>query len=230
MKAGVVVFPGSNCDHDVYHVIKHVLEKPVEYIWHKESALPKNLDLVVLPGGFSYGDYLRCGAIAKFSPVMNAVIEFASRGGLLLGICNGFQILTEVGLLPGALLKNRDVRFICRFVPLRVETTNSPFTARYRKGEEIRVPIAHGEGNYFCDEETLNRLNGEDRVAFRYIVERDEFGRETNPNGSLDNIAGVLNEKRNILGMMPHPERCSEAVLGGEDGRKLFESILTSLT
>lgn len=216
MKFGIVVFPGSNCDHDAYHVAKHVLGQEATFLWHKERDL-RGAEVVVLPGGFSYGDYLRCGAIARFSPVMEEVAAFARRGGKVLGICNGFQILTEAGLLPGALLGNQSRKFICQEVRLRVENAATPFTRACRKGEVLRVPIAHAEGRYFLEDEGLRRLEGQGQVVFRYLE---------NPNGARADIAGITNEQGNVLGMMPHPERVAEAVLGSEDGRKVFESLL----
>ncbi len=219
MRIGVVVFPGSNCDHDAWYAFSHNLGQQAEFIWHDSSSLG-NVDAVILPGGFSYGDYLRCGAIAKFSPVMSAVRKFASDGGLVLGICNGFQILAESGLLPGALLRNRDLKFVCRDVTLRVETANSPFTSAARPGQLLRMPVAHGEGCYFGDDRLLDALEAEDRIALRYV---------DNPNGSLRNIAGVLSEKRNVMGMMPHPERAADALLGSVDGRVILESMVRSL-
>ncbi len=218
MKFGILVFPGSNCDWDSYNVVTKVLKQKAQFVWHKESKLPK-VDCVIVPGGFSYGDHLRTGAIARFSPIMKEVVPFAKAGGRVLGICNGFQILTESGLLPGVLMRNRDLKFVCETVSLKVANHRTAFTKKYERGARIRIPIAHGEGNYFADEETLNRLEGEGRVAFRYDG--------VNPNGSQRDIAGILNENGNVLGMMPHPERCSEAVLGNEDGRKLFESIIS---
>ena len=197
----------------------------VQYVWHKERNLPKT-DLVVLPGGFSYGDYLRTGAIARFSPAMDSVVKHAASGRPVIGICNGFQILLEAGLLPGAMLPNRSLSFICKHIYLRAETIHSPFTRRMKKGDVLNLPIAHGEGNYYCDAETLKRLNDEDRIAFRYSSEKGELGEAYNPNGSVEHIAGILNEKRNVLGMMPHPERASERVLGCEDGKKIWESLL----
>ena len=216
MTAGILQFPGSNCDHDAWHVVKEVLGRPAEMLWHKERDL-KGCDLIIVPGGFSYGDYLRCGAIARFSPVMEEVVKFAHAGGRVMGICNGFQILTEAGLLPGALLRNATRKFICRPVDLLADNTSSPFTRKLKKGQKLRVPIAHAEGNYFIDDEGLKRLEDEGRVAFRYVE---------NPNGSRHDIAGVVNEKGNVLGMMPHPERAAEALLGSEDGRLIFESLL----
>ena len=215
MKFGVIVFPGSNCDHDAWYAVGHNLGQPVEFIWHDSEDLGA-VDAVILPGGFSYGDYLRCGAIAKFSPVMKAVSRFASEGGLVLGICNGFQILVEAGLLPGALIRNRGLKFICREVGLRVETTDSPFTNAAQKGQVLRVPIAHGEGCYVADERTLDELEAEDRVAFRYV---------DNPNGSLRDIAGILNPGRNVLGMMPHPERAADPLMGSTDGLAVLRSL-----
>ena len=219
MRFGVVVFPGSNCDHDAWYAVSHNLGQPCEFIWHDSVSLG-NVDAVILPGGFSYGDYLRCGAIAKFSPVMSAVRKFAADGGPVLGICNGFQILVESGLLPGALLRNRDLKFVCREVSLRVETANSPFTSAAARGQILRAPVAHGEGRYFADARTLDQLEAEDRVALRYL---------DNPNGSLRDIAGILSSGRNVMGMMPHPERASDLLLGSSDGRVIFESLVASL-
>jgi phosphoribosylformylglycinamidine synthase subunit PurQ / glutaminase len=216
MKFGVIVFPGSNCDHDAFYAVSATLGQKAQFIWH-DSTTVGNVDAVILPGGFAYGDYLRCGAIAKFSPVMKAVREFASDGGLVMGVCNGFQILVEAGLLPGALIRNRGLRFVCRDVHLRTETTNSPFTSAAQKGEILRLPIAHGEGCYFADERTLDELEAEDRVLFRYL---------DNPNGSLRDIAGILNRERNVMGMMPHPERAAEALMGSTDGLIVLESVL----
>lgn len=224
MKFGVVIFPGSNCDHDTYHVISKIVGQPVQFIWHRSHSV-ENSDVVILPGGFSYGDYLRCGAIARFSPVMQAVKEFASRGGLVLGICNGFQILCESGLLPGALLRNRDLKFICEPVHLRVEATTSPFVRNYSQGQVINIPIAHGEGCYYCSPSELDELKRSDRIVFRYCNKDGSVDETANPNGSLYNIAGILNHDRNVLGMMPHPERASEELLGGSDGRAIFESL-----
>jgi len=216
MKFGVIVFPGSNCDHDAFYAVGTNLGQPVEYIWHDSPTLGA-VDAVILPGGFAYGDYLRCGAIAKFSPVMKAVRQFATAGGLVLGVCNGFQILVEAGLLPGALIRNRGLKFICREVRLTVETVNSPFTSAARKGQTLRMPIAHGEGCYFADERTLDELEAEDRIAFRY---------DGNPNGSLRDIAGILSRERNVMGMMPHPERATEPLMGSSDGLTVFQSML----
>ncbi|HXA51563.1 MAG TPA: phosphoribosylformylglycinamidine synthase subunit PurQ [Candidatus Acidoferrum sp.] len=216
MKFGVIVFPGSNCDHDAFFAISNNLGQKAEFIWHDSASLG-DVDAVLLPGGFSYGDYLRCGAIAKFSPVMQAVKKFAADGGLVLGVCNGFQILVESGLLPGALIRNRDLKFICRDLRLTVGTTNSPFTNAATPGQELRLPIAHGEGCYVADERTLDELEAEDRVAFRYI---------DNANGSMRAIAGVLNRERNVMGLMPHPERRTEPLMGSTDGLLIFHSML----
>ncbi|MBO0798954.1 MAG: phosphoribosylformylglycinamidine synthase subunit PurQ [Blastocatellia bacterium] len=228
MKFGVVVFPGSNCDHDTYHVISKVIGQPVDFIWHKEEEIDR-YDAIILPGGFSFGDYLRTGAIARFSPVMKSVIEFAGAGGLVLGICNGFQILCEAGLLPGALLRNRDLRFICEHVNIRVETADTPFTSACSAGQVLSTPIAHGEGNYFCDQRTLEELEGEGRIIFRYCDMNGRVTDEANPNGSLHNIAGICNSGRNVLGMMPHPERAAESLLGSKDGRIILRSMADSL-
>ena len=219
MKVGVIVFPGSNCDHDAWYAINENLHGRAEFIWHQSSNL-NNVDAVLLPGGFSYGDYLRCGAIARFSPVMNAVKKFAADGGLVLGVCNGFQILVEAGLLPGALLRNQDLKFICRELRLRAETTNSPFTSKLEKGQTLRLPIAHGEGRYFADERTLDELEAEDRVTFRYL---------DNPNGSTRAIAGILNRERNVMGMMPHPERACDPLMGSISGLGILESMLSAI-
>lgn len=219
MKIGVVVFPGSNCDHDAWYAVSQNLGHQAEFVWHDSTRLG-DIDAVILPGGFSYGDYLRCGAIARFSPVLSAVKDFAAGGGLVLGICNGFQILAESGLLPGALLRNADLKFICKPVELRVETTNSPFTHQARQGQVLRIPIAHGEGNYFADDRTLDELEAEDRIAFRYV---------TPCNGSQRNIAGILNRGRNVLGMMPHPERATDPLMGSTDGLVVLQSIASAV-
>jgi phosphoribosylformylglycinamidine synthase len=225
MKFGVVVFPGSNCDYDCYHVLKHVLGQDTEFVWHKTSDVSK-VDCIVLPGGFSYGDYLRTGAIARFSPVMDAVSKHADKGKLVIGICNGFQILCEAGLLPGALLRNRSLKFICKFVTIRVDATDTPFTRKIRNGEVLRVPIAHGEGNYFASQETLEALEKNNQIVVRYANAKGNLTPESNPNGSLLNIAGICNKNRNVFGLMPHPERASEKELGSTDGIKIFRSIL----
>jgi len=228
MKFGVIIFPGSNCDQDTYDVIANVAKQPVTFLWHDSEDL-QGVDAVLVPGGFAYGDYLRTGAIARFSPVMQAVKRFAAAGGPVLGICNGFQILTESGLLPGALMRNAGLKYICKQVHLRVETVDSPFTNRLAKGEVLQMPIGHMEGNYFCTPEDLARLEAEDRIAFRYATPKGEITAEANPNGSLQNIAGILNEGRNVLGMMPHPDRSSEQILGSADGWKVFSSLVQSL-
>jgi len=227
MKAGVVIFPGSNCDHDIYHVLKHVMGAETQFVWHGSDRIDE-CDLVVLPGGFSYGDYLRTGAIARFSPVMERVREFALRGGFVLGVCNGFQILQEAGLLPGAMLRNRDLKFICRHVEIRVER-DSPFTSEYRQGQVLRIPVAHNEGSFFASTGDLRSLEDNGQVLFRYCSPGGEVRDTDNPNGALDNIAGVINERGNVMGMMPHPERCSEPCLGSDDGRGVFASLLRTI-
>jgi phosphoribosylformylglycinamidine synthase len=219
MKFGIIVFPGSNCDQDCYNVIKDVLKQPVEYVWHDNVRL-EHLDCVVLPGGFSYGDYLRCGAIARFSPIMDAVKKFADRGGKVIGICNGFQILTEAGLLPGALIRNKNLHFICKHVQIKAENVKTAFTNQLKPGQILNIPIAHGEGNYTCDKQTLSDLKRFKQIAFTYHGE--------NPNGATANIAGIFNKKHNVLGMMPHPERASESILGSADGLNIFRSILAA--
>lgn len=228
MNIGVVVFPGSNCDHDCVHVLCDVLGQSVRQVWHKETLLD-GLDAVVLPGGFSYGDYLRTGAIARFSPVMGSVAQFAAAGGLVLGICNGFQILLEAGLLPGAMLRNRSLSFICQDVYVRVENAATPFTSRCEPGQALKIPIAHADGSYYTDEVTLSQLKANAQVVFRYCTADGKVTEEANPNGSLDNIAGIRNAAGNVMGLMPHPERCAEAVLGNEDGRLIFLSMLEAL-
>ncbi|HLW82778.1 MAG TPA: phosphoribosylformylglycinamidine synthase subunit PurQ [Candidatus Acidoferrales bacterium] len=228
MKFGVVVFPGSNCDQDAYHAVSAVLGEPVEFLWHRSENIP-GCDAIILPGGFAFGDYLRTGAIARFSPVMHAVERFARRGGLVLGICNGFQILLEAGLLPGAMLRNRALRFLCRDVHLRVETTNTPFTSAAQRGQILKIPIAHMEGNYFCDAKTLEELECNDQIVLRYATPAGEIEDSANPNGSLAAIAGICNRERNVFGMMPHPERAVEASLGSTDGLVIFRSIVNSL-
>ncbi len=225
VRFGVIVFPGSNCDHDAYHAAKHVFGQDVRFIWHKESSVG-GVDVVILPGGFSYGDYLRSGAIARFSPVMQDVVRFAANGGLVFGICNGFQMLCEMGLLPGVLMRNASLRFVCKQVHLLVENARTPYTTRLEEGQVVRIPISHGEGNYFASDEVLDRLEGEGRIVFRYCDEAGQLAPEANPNGSARHIAGIVNEGRNVLGMMPHPDRCAEGVLGSADGRYLFESIM----
>ncbi|MBS1516698.1 MAG: phosphoribosylformylglycinamidine synthase subunit PurQ [Bacteroidetes bacterium] len=219
VKAGVVVFPGSNCDHDVYNIFRHTLNADTKFLWHKDTGTGDR-NIIILPGGFSYGDYLRCGAIAKFSPLMNEIIKFADRGGIVIGICNGFQVLCETGLLPGALLRNSNLKFICKTVTLKVENNKSIFTSDYGIKEEISIPIAHGEGNYYCDEDTFVEITGNNQILFKYA---------DNPNGSLDDIAGIQNVKRNVIGLMPHPERASDEILGNTDGYRFFKSVSESL-
>ncbi|MCW5696916.1 MAG: phosphoribosylformylglycinamidine synthase subunit PurQ [Bauldia sp.] len=228
MKSAVIVFPGSNRDRDMQYALTRITGDAPQMIWHAEPTLPP-LDLIVLPGGFSYGDYLRTGAIAARSPVMRAVADAAAKGVPVLGVCNGFQILCEAGLLPGILMRNASLRFICRDVHLRVETADSPFTRAYAKGDVFRTPVAHGEGNYTADAETLARLNGEDRVAFRYVTAAGEATAEANANGSVENIAGILSDRRNVLGLMPHPENMIEPAHGNTGGRRLFESLTHTL-
>jgi phosphoribosylformylglycinamidine synthase I len=230
MRFAVIEFPGSNCDHDAVHVLRDVMGQKVDEVWHQESRLPAGTDCVMVPGGFSYGDYLRCGAIARFSPVMQAVTAHAKRGGLVWGICNGFQILTEAHLVPGALLRNSGMKFLCQDVHLRVERTDAAFSRRGLLGQALRIPIAHGEGNYFAEPETLRRIEGEGQVLFRYCDAAGNVTDAANPNGSMGNIAGVMNAQGNVLGMMPHPERASEAAVGGTDGKVLFESVLNTLS
>jgi phosphoribosylformylglycinamidine synthase I len=229
MKFGVLVFPGSNCDHDTYNVIAEIAHQPVTFLWHDSSDL-QNCDAILVPGGFAYGDYLRTGAIAHFAHIMDSVKTFAASGGLVLGICNGFQILCESGLLPGALMRNAGLKYICKQIYLRTETTNSPFTNVLEHKQVLQIPIGHMEGNYYCDEATLSQLQKQDRIAFRYSDANGKITAEANPNGSLDNIAGILNEGRNVLGMMPHPDRSSEALLGSADGFYIFRSMLATLT
>ena len=228
MNIGVLIFPGSNCDHDCQHVFEHVLGQSVTMIWHKETKV-SGLDAIVIPGGFSYGDYLRTGAIARFSPVMNAVKEFVQGGGLVLGICNGFQILLEAGLLPGAMLRNRSLHFVCKDVHVRVENAATPFTGVCRPGQVVKIPVAHAEGNYYTDPVTLAGLQANAQVVFRYCTAEGKGTPEANPNGSLDNIAGIRNAEGNVLGMMPHPERGAEVLLGTADGRLILMSMLESL-
>lgn len=229
VRCGVVVFPGSNCDADAHHALRTFAGVEVDYLWHKDTDI-KAVDAIVLPGGFSYGDYLRCGAIARFSPIMRSVIEFAESGGLVLGICNGFQILTEAGLLPGALLRNNGLKFVCRHVNLRVETARTPFTSAYQEGEVIRIVVKHNDGNYAVDPGTLERMEANDQVIMRYVNAAGQTGDETNPNGAVDDIAGVCNEERNVFGLMPHPENSVEAALaGGADGRGIFQSMIDAV-
>ncbi|MCM8823741.1 MAG: phosphoribosylformylglycinamidine synthase subunit PurQ [Candidatus Omnitrophica bacterium] len=221
---GVVVFPGSNCDQDCFYVIKDVLNQPVKYIWHEEREL-ENFDCIVLPGGFSYGDYLRTGAIARFSPIMNSILEFANKGKLIIGICNGFQILLEAGLLPGAMLRNRDLHFICKYVYVKVENINTPYTLLCKK-RIVKMPIAHNEGNYYIDEAGLGELEKNAQIVMRYCSKKGEISDDFNPNGAISNIAGIVNKKGNVFGLMPHPERCCELELGSNDGLFIFRSII----
>ena len=223
MNLAVIVFPGSNCDHDAYYVFKHILKVAVSFVWHKEKSLNK-YDAILIPGGFSYGDYLRTGAIARFSPIMESIIKQANLGKPIIGICNGFQILIESGLLPGALIVNKNVRFISQNVTIEVASNNSIYTRKLIKGQKLVMPIAHKQGNYFANEDIINKLNDEDRIIFRY-----QLGNEENPNGSLDRIAGIINKKRNVLGMMPHPERAVESLLGSKDGLNIFKSMIDSV-
>ncbi len=228
MKFGVIVFPGSNCDHDAYHVISKHVGQPVEFIWHKETDL-SGFDAVIVPGGFSYGDYLRCGALAKFSPVMSAVKDFAANGKFVFGICNGFQILCEAGLLPGALIRNKNLHFICKHVNLKVENKHTPFTSEIEPEKILSIPIAHAEGNYVCDDEIFQKLEENNQIVFRYCDESGEVTDAANPNGAHSNIAGICNENRNVLGMMPHPERACEGLLGSNDGKNIFRSLTKAI-
>ncbi len=227
IKFGVVVFPGSNCDHDAYHAAKHVMNQEAEFLWHKEADL-KNSDVIILPGGFSYGDYLRTGAIARFSPIMNEVIKFANNGGVVFGLCNGFQILCESGLLPGVLMRNTSLLFVCKHVNLRVENNESRFTSENSVGDILSIPIAHGDGNYFAEPDVIQSLEDNRQILFRYCDANGKVSDESNPNGSLNNIAGILNKNGNVMGMMPHPERACEQQLGSSDGKKIFESLINS--
>jgi phosphoribosylformylglycinamidine synthase len=228
MKFGVLVFPGSNCDHDAYYVIENAARQPVTFLWHESHDL-ENCEAIIVPGGFAYGDYLRTGAIAKFAPIMDQVKRFAGSGGLVLGICNGFQILCEAGLLPGALLRNAGLKYVCKPVKLRVETTDTPFTSTCSEGEVLEIPIGHMEGNYFCDDAALRQLKRDRRIVFRYCNLEGQTSPEANPNGSIENIAGICNEGRNVLGMMPHPDRSADPVLGMNDGFRIFESMVGAL-
>jgi phosphoribosylformylglycinamidine synthase len=226
VKFGVVIFPGSNCDFDTFHVLKNVIQQPTTWLWHKDHGL-QGVDCVVLPGGFSYGDYLRSGAIARFSPLMQEVGEFADEGGIVLGICNGFQVLLELGLLPGAMLRNKNLKFLCQFVTIRLENEGTRFTHKGKKGQVLRVPIAHFDGNYFAPPETLKEIEKNSQVVFRYSGANGSLTEEANVNGSLHSIAGLMNKRGNVMGLMPHPERASERLLGSEDGRVIFESIIS---
>ena len=225
MKFGIIVFPGSNCDHDCYHAVKDILGQRAEFIWHRDTSVD-GFDCLILPGGFSYGDYLRSGAMAACSPIMDSVRKFAAGGGLVLGICNGYQILQEAKLLPGALMRNSSLKFMCKNIHVRVERTDTPFTNQCRMGEVLKIPIAHMDGNFFMDKKASERFSRSGQVALRYCDPDGQVGEDSNPNGSIESIAGVFNEKLNVFGLMPHPERCSEALLGNEDGLKIFKSIL----
>jgi len=229
LKFGVVIFPGSNCDYDTYYALKNICKQKTTFLWHKEHDL-KNVDCVILPGGFSYGDYLRSGSIAAFSPLMQEVKEFALRGGLVLGICNGFQVLLELGLLPGAMLRNKKLKFLCQFVYIRVENNKTPFSHQAKKGQILKIPIAHFDGNYFASPETILEIKKNSQVVFRYSDAKGQLNEEANVNGSAESIAGLINKTGNVLGMMPHPERASEVLLGSEDGRIIFESIIAKLS
>ncbi|HYM31397.1 MAG TPA: phosphoribosylformylglycinamidine synthase subunit PurQ [Candidatus Cybelea sp.] len=228
MQAAVIVFPGSNCDRDAQVALTQSMGRPPLMIWHRETSLPK-LDLIFIPGGFAYGDYLRCGAMAAHSPVMREVVARAKAGTAVLAVCNGFQVAVEAGLLPGALMRNASLKYVCRDVHLKVETSQTPFTARYETGQVIRIPVGHGEGNYYADDETLKRLEGDGRVAFRYCEPDGALTDNANPNGSRRNIAGIFNKERTVLGMMPHPERLSDPALGGNDGRAMFDALAEAL-
>lgn len=228
MKFGVVIFPGSNCDYDTYYVLKDIMKQETTFLWHKEHDL-KNVDCVILPGGFSYGDYLRSGAIAKFSPLMLEVVEFANKGGLVLGICNGFQVLMELGLLPGAMLRNKNLKFLCQHVHIKVENNKTLFTRKGKKGQVLKIPIAHYEGNYIAPPDTIQELKANGQIIFRYCDAEGHLSEEANVNGSLESIAGLVNTSGNIMGMMPHPERASEMILGSEDGKIIFDSIIDKL-
>jgi phosphoribosylformylglycinamidine synthase len=225
---GVIVFPGANCDHDAYHAAKHVAGQDARFLWHEDESVG-DVDVVIVPGGFSYGDYLRSGAIAQFSPIMKDVVRFANDGGLVLGICNGFQILCEAGLLPGTLMRNESLRFTCKDTTLRVETTDTPFTNAMQSGQVVTFPVAHGEGRYYADDEVLDTLEAHDQVVFRYATAEGAVAEDANPNGSVRNIAGITNRDGNVCGLMPHPERCVEALLGNDDGRLVFESLIRHL-
>jgi phosphoribosylformylglycinamidine synthase subunit PurQ / glutaminase len=228
MKCGIVVFPGSNCDHDCYHILKHILNQETHWLWHKEEANLESFDLVVLPGGFSYGDYLRPGAIASFSPIMNSVIRFAKAGGKVLGICNGFQVLLESGLLPGTMIQNQSRKFICKNVPIRVENIDTPFTRHCGENQVLEIPIAHHQGSYYIDPFSLSQLEENGQILFRYCDAKGKVSAESNPNGSVGSVAGVTNEQKNVMGMMPHPERCSDPQLTGTKGQIIFQSLISN--
>jgi len=224
-KCGVIVFPGSNCDHDAYHALKHIMNVETTFLWHKDEDL-QNVDAILIPGGFSYGDYLRSGAIARFSPIMKQVIEFARAGGAVLGICNGFQVLLEAGLLPGAMKHNKNLKFACKHLHIRCENTSTPFTNKLQQKQVLNIPVAHGEGNYYIDQQGLQNLQSNNQIIFRYCEKDGQITDEANFNGSIDNIAGICNKKRNILGMMPHPERAVEQILNSSDGLGIFHSLI----
>lgn len=226
MKFGIVQFPGSNCDYDCYNAVKGVLGQDAQLLWHKETSLEKS-DCIILPGGFTYGDYLRVGAIARYSPIMSSVIDFAQKGGFILGICNGFQVLTETGLLPGALIKNDCLHFICQQQAIRIDNNKTPFTCHYQKGQILQFPIAHGEGHYYASQSTIQKLETNQQIIFRYCDKMGHVTPEANPNGSVSNIAGICNKSKNVLGLMPHPERCMENCLGSKDGLMIFQSLLS---
>ena len=228
MKCGIVVFPGSNCDHDCYHILKHILNQETHWLWHKEEANLESFDLVVLPGGFSYGDYLRPGAIASFSPIMNSVIRFAKAGGKVLGICNGFQVLLESGLLPGTMIQNQSRKFICKNVPIRVETIDTSFTRHCEENQVLEIPIAHHQGSYYIDPFSLSQLEENGQILFRYCDAKGQVSAESNPNGSVGSVAGVTNEQKNVMGMMPHPERCADPQLTGTEGQIIFQSLISN--
>lgn len=228
MKCGIVVFPGSNCDHDCYHILKHILNQETHWLWHKEEANLESFDLVVLPGGFSYGDYLRAGAIARYSPIMNSIIRFAKSGGRVMGICNGFQILSECGLLPGTLIQNQSRKFICKNVSVRVENLDTPFTLQCRENPVLEIPIAHHQGKYCVDPSSLNELEKNGQILFRYCDTSGNISAESNPNGSVGSVAGVANERKNVMGLMPHPERCADPELAGTDGQVIFQSLISN--
>jgi len=227
-KFGVVVFPGSNCDHDTYYVLRKIIDVDVVFLWHKQTSLD-GCDVLILPGGFSYGDYLRTGAISRFSPIMNEVIKFANKGGYVLGICNGFQILLEAGLLPGIMIRNESLNFVCKDIYLKVENKKTNYTRAINGNKVLKIPIAHGEGNYFTDEKTLKQLEDNQQIVFRYCLNNGSVTADANPNGSINNIAGIMNKKGNVLGMMPHPERCSDPVLGKTDGSLIFNSLVYNI-
>lgn len=228
MKCGIVVFPGSNCDHDCYHILKHILNQETHWLWHKEEANLESFDLVVLPGGFSYGDYLRAGAIARYSPIMDSIIHFAESGGRVMGICNGFQILSECGLLPGTLIQNQSRKFICKNVSVRVENLDTPFTLQCRENLVLEIPIAHHQGKYCIDPSSLNQLEKNGQILFRYCDTSGNVSAESNPNGSVGSVAGVANERKNVMGLMPHPERCADPELAGTDGQVIFQSLISN--